>query len=354
MRRPGRNRVALAALLAAALAGVAGCAGSPGKGAGPAPGDRLEVLVFWEEEPGAAPAAPPAALERHRSLVGALIPALYAVREDGSLAERVGADARGSLKSFARRNGIRVRPLFSNLDGNESFLLNSAARARAARNVADAVVREGFDGAVLDFRLADPATRSALTGFVTELASLLPHGKKDLMVAAYPFDPAGAGPYDLAALSGQSDRILLMFLDRHHGATAPGPVAPQEWVEGLVRRAIRETGDANRLVLALAAYGYDWPVAAPRPALAQQPVREGAAALAARAGRERVRVLRDRDGSPNYAYASGGVRHQVWFEDGESILGKLRLAKRMRLRGVAVWRAGYEDEAYWRSLAQDR
>lgn len=349
MRRPGWKRAAWAALLAAA-AGVAGCAAPPGKGGGPAP---LAVLAFWEPEPG-APAGPPVALERHRGLVETLLPALYTVREDGSLAERAGSEVRGALRAFARRNGIRVRPLFGNHEGNDAFLLNAAARSRAARNIADAVAREGFDGAVLDFRLADPSTRSALTEFVTELTALLPHGGKDLLVAAYPFDPAGAGPYDLAALSGRSERILLMFLDRHRGSTAPGPVAPQEWVEGLVRRAVREAGDPGRLVLVLAAYGYDWPVGVVPPALAEQPVREGAAALAARAGRERVRILRDRDGSPSYAYASGGVRHQVWFEDGRSILAKLRLAKRMRLGGVAVWRVGYEDDAYWQSLGRNR
>lgn len=349
MRRPGWRRAAWAALLAAA-AGVAGCAAPPGRGAGPAP---LAVLAFWEAEPG-APAGPPVALERRRGLVDTLIPALYTVREDGSLAERAGPEATGALKSFARRNGIRVRPLFANQEGNGAFLLNAAARSRAARNVADAVAREGFDGAVLDFRLSDPATRGVLTEFVTELTALLPHGRKDLLVAAYPSDPAGEGPYDLAALSGRSERILLMSLDRHRGSTAPGPVAPLEWVETLVRRAVRETGDPGRLVLVLAAHGYDWPVGAVGPAAAEPPAREGAAALAARAGRERVRLLRDRDGSPNYAYAVGGVRHQVWFEDGRSILGKLRLAKRMRLGGVAVLRAGDADEAYWESLAENR
>jgi spore germination protein YaaH len=110
----------------------------------------------------------------------------------------------------------------------------------------------------------------------------------------------------------------------------------------------------ERVVLGLAAHGYDWP----DPARADAPDGDGgggqdlmyadAMAVAEEYGRE-VQWNNDAQ-TPWFSYAADGEVRAVWFEDAPSLAAKLEVAAEQRLGGVFLWRMGGEDPTLWHVL----
>ncbi len=48
-----------------------------------------------------------------------------------------------------------------------------------------------------------------------------------------------------------------------------------------------------------------------------------------------------------------GNPHEVWFENSESVIAKMRLAWQQGISGVALWRLGMEDPAMWSRVGSD-
>jgi spore germination protein YaaH len=128
--------------------------------------------------------------------------------------------------------------------------------------------------------------------------------------------------------------------------SAPGPIAPLDWVRSVLQLAVSEI-PRDKIVLGVATYGYDWPSGEP----AQDLQWTDAEALA-RA--HNVPVKWDTAShSPWFAYTdSQGQPHTVWFENASSMKDKLDLATQYRVAGVFIWVLGGEDPATWRELRQ--
>ena len=130
-----------------------------------------------------------------------------------------------------------------------------------------------------------------------------------------------------------------MTAERH-----PAPVAPLGWVEDNIKYALSYV-PPKKLILSLAAYGYDWCA----KGSGAEPLGTGQAV--ARAAKYSSRVLWDRDSCTSYfEYYKDGCRHQVFFEDSKSAAFKVALAKKHKLTGIAYWRLGYENPNYFKVL----
>ena len=53
------------------------------------------------------------------------------------------------------------------------------------------------------------------------------------------------------------------------------------------------------------------------------------------------------DATPELTSAPGGVPTQLWFDDADSLLRKVAAVGQLGLAGIATWRAGFEDPAFW-------
>jgi spore germination protein YaaH len=53
------------------------------------------------------------------------------------------------------------------------------------------------------------------------------------------------------------------------------------------------------------------------------------------------------EATPSIQYGGGAV---LWFDDALSLQAKAALAGELKLRGVALWRLGFEDPAIWATL----
>ncbi|MGH2399515.1 MAG: glycosyl hydrolase family 18 protein, partial [bacterium] len=174
------------------------------------------------------------------------------------------------VMDLARRGGAKVHFRISN-DGGGSFnraiahavLTDPAARSRAISGTLRALDSYGYDGVNIDLEKVPPGDRAALTSFTRELAQAVKSRGKAISIAvpgttAIYLDDPSSGGFDLAALGGLVDWIIIMAYDEHWDTGSPGPVASLPWVEGVVRFNKTQV-PVQKLLLGVAFYGYDWP-----------------------------------------------------------------------------------------------
>lgn len=299
-------------------------------------------------------AGPTGSLRSLRDHVGELdvfSPLWHSIYPDGTVDSKVNREA----LAIARRARLEILPLVNVGRNDDTFLRDPAARDRAIAGIVQVVRRYDYDGVFLDIQLLPEngkeftGDRDLLTGFVRRLRDRLKAQGKTLAIAVIPqFDipPAVSGIYDYGALARLVDRVALMTYDRHQASSPPGPVAPFGWVEANIKDALKKGFRAHQILLGIATYGYDWP--AEQPGGFSRPTRQ----IMDRARRFGVEVKwDDRFQEPYYVYTAPGDRpREVWFENKETLKQKTSLVRKYRLAGVAVWRLGFEEDDFWRTL----
>jgi spore germination protein YaaH len=229
-----------------------------------------------------------------------------------------------------------------------ALLQTPATRARHIREIVSAAASGGWAGVDIDYEALPPTAGQAFTSFLSELREQL-HAQDRVLSVAVPARTADDGAAETLAypypLIGRiADEVRVMAYDYSSASSDPGPVAPLPWVEAVVRYAVDRV-PKDKLMLGLAAYGYDWTFG-------------GSENLGAR---DAIRRARDYDvqthwdaqaASAFFTYEDDGKLHAVWYEDGRSVAAKQDVAIAHGLRGVFLWRLGGEDPAMWASATE--
>lgn len=312
------------------------------KARGPAPmraqTTRFQVIGFYKNKTSHA------SFDAHYKKLTTVSPLWFSVSPSGALTD-TGYD--NSLVSAAHRHHIPVVPLFINDGGNNTVLLSSAARHRAAANILRVVQADHLDGVDIDFELLAPSSRHGLSAFTRDVARRLHPLHKLVEISVFPLtgiSPAISDAYNYRALARSADYLVVMTYDHHYSGGTPGPVAPYGWVKSNVSAAIK-AAPAKKIVLAIGMYGYDWVNnGAPGPAPTVPDVK--AKAMAAHYG---VPIHFIASTSQNmFTYrASDGTGHVVWFMGDRSAKARVQLARHEHLGGISLWELGQEDPAFW-------
>jgi spore germination protein len=203
----------------------------------------------------------------------------------------------------------------------------------------------------IDYESMPAAARDPFTQFVRELAAEMHAKDKKLIVTVHPktSEPGGwNGPqsHDYHAIGEVADYVRIMAYDLHHRGGPPGPIAPIGWVEEVIAFSVT-TMPAEKLVLGMPLYGYDWPATGK----AKSVVHDDVASFTQERG---IAIQWDEAAAtPFFKYAEDGQERTVWFENQASVQAKAELAKRHGLRGVAMWRLGREDKGIYPYLSSD-
>lgn len=289
-------------------------------------------------------------LQRRAEYVDVIMPFWYSIHPDGSIEDR---GARRDVVDFAHRSGIPVVPLFNNakVGASAGFLVDPAARQEAAAEIKALVDSMEYDGVHIDFELLPPYWRNELTSFIAEIRAALGSGKH-LSVAVFPQVDVSSdisGIYDYAALSGSCDFIVLMGYDHHYSGGPAGPVSPYDWIESNITHALYDWGvPAGKLVLAVGGYGYDW--AGGGGGATNVPSRY-ATDLARRYGA--TPQWDSASQNPFFTYYEGRTRHDVWYQDERVMAQRIAQARKYGLRGLALWRLGYETPETWTVVSDE-
>jgi len=242
---------------------------------------------------------------------------------------------------------LLVMPTVSNSDERgfssalaQPILASDSARRDAAERLLDACKRHGWAGVNLDLESLSREQWRQLVLLVRTAAPLF-HREGMQITVDVPGDNAGVPVEDLAA---DADFLVVMAYDEHASTDEPGPIATPQGVLRSAAAYLRRA-PADKLVVGLGAYGYDWPLDADGDAA--RPAEELSYAQALALARERDAPMawdaQSRTSWFEYQDGESGTRHVVHFLDAPAALAQLRAISALRLRGSAIWRLGGED-----------
>jgi len=215
-----------------------------------------------------------------------------------------------------------------------ALLASAESRKRAVNELAALVGNDCYAGVHLDFEYLPPDDAPKLAVFLRELRSAL-NGKK-LTMAVFPpvhFPEKWSGFHDLKLIGPLLDEIVVMCYDYHLPGTAPGPVTDLKWAELNVVEVLKSVRP-DRVYLGVPAYGYDWPKGGKTKVVS---ARDGVKLAA------QHNAVRDASGTLHFQYAQHGETHEVYLSDLETRKRMEDLARVYGLKGVALWRLGFEE-----------
>lgn len=291
-------------------------------------------------------------LKAHSDIIDTLATHTYIVDVNGNLYTQGNLFPTAQM-SFASSNGIKTLAVVRNeFDGElaNKILNNPSATANLINSIEKSLAAHKYDGVNIDFEILYSKDREVFTNFMRDLYSRL-KPKGYLVTIAVPAKTSEAEKwvyaYDYAKLGSYSDQVILMTYDEHYPGGKPGPVASLNWTQRIVNYAASVI-PKEKLLLGLAAYGYDWTVKDGKTISTKSLSVASAYSTAAANG---AQVSWDSAAQvPYYTYTDSKGEHFVYFENSTSISYKLNIVNNSNLKGIAIWRLGLEDEAYWTTI----
>lgn len=253
--------------------------------------------------------------------------------------------AHAALAAAPRRP--KVFPIVSNAHDDvwdkaaaEAVILDPAVGAAFAAALSRQAKADGYGGYVMDFENLTPRATAGYAAFLGRLRNALKASGLEVWVTATLTDEDRLGP-DLAAAA---DAVILMAYDQCWATSTPGPIAADAWLAANLAAKIGQA-DPRRYIVALAAYGYDWPQGRTAEVVS-------AAQAAQRAAKTGQAVEHPPGSNTHFSYrAAGGTRHEVWWADASDVARQRAMVEPLGVRGVALWRMGLEDPGLWTARA---
>jgi len=253
------------------------------------------------------------------------------------------------MKSLNPPVELPIMGLVNNYDGVEwrikemaQMLASPAARQNLAREIAEYAAESHEAGIVVDFEEVPDASQAHFRQFIAALAPALHSAGLKLMIAL----PARDDAYDYEFFGKECDAIVVMNYDQHWLTSPPGPIAAQDWfVENL--RQIIDVVPPQKIIVGIANYAYDWPVAPEKnnEAAAEYSIQE---ALLHVEESDTDVEFDSNSLNPHYSYYDEHNHlHQVWMLDAVTAYNELRASERLGVQGTALWRLGSSDTSLW-------
>jgi cellulose synthase/poly-beta-1,6-N-acetylglucosamine synthase-like glycosyltransferase/spore germination protein YaaH/peptidoglycan/xylan/chitin deacetylase (PgdA/CDA1 family) len=260
----------------------------------------------------------------------------------------VNAGFRGA--DIIKASGVKVVAMLSNFYGDDfngaplhRILNDPSKKARLIDDVVRIIQTNHFAGVNVDFEEITEQTDEPFINFMKDLYEKMhPLGLLVTQdIAAFNND------YDAKRLSAFNDYLFLMAYDQFSEGSAPGTISGQKWIEAALDN-IGKNVPADKIVLCIAGYGYDWP----KDAKAETVSYEEALSIAAD---KKVKIYFNNDTyNLNYNYVGDeGVPHTVYFTDAATNFNTMRFAADYGVAGVSLWRLGSEDSRLWKFYNKD-
>jgi cellulose synthase/poly-beta-1,6-N-acetylglucosamine synthase-like glycosyltransferase/spore germination protein YaaH/peptidoglycan/xylan/chitin deacetylase (PgdA/CDA1 family) len=250
--------------------------------------------------------------------------------------------------------GVPIMPVMTNAwkatfhgDIVHRILNDPAKKERFISQMIRLLKANHFAGINIDFEELEEPTNEPLIAFQRELYNRLHAEGLLLSQDVAPFND----DYDYAALGAFNDYLFVMAYDQNNQGTKAGPIAHQKWIEAAVEDALKHL-PSQKVVLCLAAYGYDWPREENKPEDVDVIAYRKAISLAKEA--QTTPVFDNDSYNLNFSYYDDDdVIHDVYFTDAATTFNALRFATEARLAGTALWRLGVEDQRIWKFYNSD-
>jgi len=245
---------------------------------------------------------------------------------------------------------VAIIPMVTNFFNGEwrgetvhKLLASEARRKDFIKQIINILQTNGFQGINIDFEELNEEGDETLNTFMKEVYTAL-HVKGYLLtqdIAPLNVD------YNLDILQKYNDYIFVMAYDHHYATSSPGPIADQPWVDTILED-ISNKVPANKLILNIAAYGYDWPKGGEATDISYQE------ALTTAKESEGKVLFDNSTFNLHYTYDDDNdFPHEVHFTDAATCFNAIRTSEDFGFAGVALWRLGGEDSRLWRFYNKD-
>ena len=302
-----------------------------------------------------------ASLLAHLRQIDVLSPGWYDANADGSIT----GYARRDVIDAAHAGAVAIIPLVVNKDVDpdvaHAILADPARRAALAANLVNEAKTYGYAGFQLDFEQIRWTDRDLLTALTQDCASAFHAAGLNLSIAVIPRLPGDAGAsgtlldyfrqwsgaYDFAALAKAADFLSFMTYDEHNGVTPPGAVSGTPWIRQALEFSLQGV-PPEKATLGLPTYYHDWTGVGRLTSSSY----DDAMILAQRYGATPTFDAIEEE--MHFGYDVYGVHHELWIQSTDTLRRKLPLMYEYGLKGISVWRLGFEDPSFWNLIPPRR
>ena len=302
-----------------------------------------------------------ASLFAHLRQIDVLSPGWYDANADGSIT----GYARRDVIDAAHAGGVAIIPLVVNKDVDpdvaHAILADPARRATLAANLVNEAKTYGYAGFQLDFEQIPWTDRDLLTALTQDCATAFHAAGLNLSIAVIPRLPGDAGAsgtlldyfrqwsgaYDFPALAKAADFLSFMTYDEHNGVTPPGAVSGTPWMRQALEFSLQGV-PPEKATLGLPTYYHDW---------------TGVGRLTSSSYADAMILAQMHGSTPafdaveeemHFSYSAYGVQHDLWIQSTDTLRHKLPLMYEYGLKGISVWRLGFEDPSFWNLIPPRR
>ena len=302
-----------------------------------------------------------ASLFAHLRQIDVLSPGWYDANADGSIT----GYARRDVIDAAHAGGVAIIPLVVNKDVDpdvaHAILVDPARRATLAANLVNEAKTYGYAGFQLDFEQIPWTDRDLLTALTQDCAAAFHAAGLNLSIAVIPRLPGDAsasgtlldyfrqwsGAYDFAALAKAADFLSFMTYDEHNGVTPSGAVSGTPWMRQALEFSLQGV-PPEKTTLGLPTYYHDWTGVGRLTSSSY----DDAMILAQRYGATPAFDAVEEE--MHFGYDVYGVHHELWIQSTDTLRRKLPLMYEYGLKGISVWRLGFEDPSFWNLIPPRR
>lgn len=280
---------------------------------------------------------------QHASAIDLVFPDWYFVTQSKcDVSEREDRDITAVLTA----SHAAIMPRITNGDNGvwygdqfHALLRNANERDCVSQLIVDMTVKAKVPGINIDFEALRLEDRDLYLDFLSDIANRL-HAENKLMSVDV---PARDEAFDVEYIGKIADAVVVMSYDEHFAGGSPGPIASRDWFEDTLDE-VQAAVPADKLIVAVGAYGYDWTLDSQQPAQSLK-------------FDEIMGLAHDLDAQPDmepvsrnmfFSYVDDARReHHVWFLNGITAYNQMRVVAKKGLLGTSFWRLGTEDPSLW-------
>ncbi len=267
-----------------------------------------------------------------------------------------------SIIDFAHKNNVKALVVVANLPDYEEggnwdpirvnrLIADPKKRSQHIKDLLTLIEDNNLDGIDIDYENLKPYQKENFSLFIEELAEKLHDKGKILGVAIHPKtsennnpnEDYGALAQDLTRIANAADHLYFMTYTQNSISSDPGPLGSINWVNNVMTYVTSVKVPPNKIFLGIGLFGLGWNQDANglfhgyNDDLSFNQIQSII-------DNNKISVKYDNKvKSPYFEYTSLGKKYIVWFENSLSVSEKLKLAKKIRAGGIALWRLGKED-----------
>jgi putative cell wall-binding protein len=249
------------------------------------------------------------------------------------------------LVSLGQSKGAQVVPMVQATGQTANAILLDQDKRKTFADSAEKLVREtGADGILIDLEALGDNTGAGLTALMQDIyGRLSPQGKLVIISVMAKTSASWYKMYDYHTLAQYADYIQIMSYDYAYAGSAPGPVAPLDWVKKVMNYAVTQI-PSEQILMGVPYYGRAWKQTGSNTWTSQAWGEAKAFSMAARYGVSPTRETTPTDpvGIPTFRYKDeSGALWTVYFDDSLSWQAKFSLIDQYDLGGVGGWSMGW-------------